>query len=94
MNEVDLVGIGSYTELPGGNVTLEQGYSALLGPLLENIPEQCVLKQHAIKHIHWRYRVEMEEGKNDKGYEITMEIGNSYQTNTIFNCNYITFISK
>ncbi len=67
MDEVDLVGIGSYTELPGGNVIVPAGYSALLGPILERIPEESVLKQHPVKHIHWRHRTEMEEGKNDKG---------------------------
>ena len=72
MDSADLVGIGSYTELPGGNVTIPAGFSSLLAPVLEGIPEECVLKQHPVKHIHWRYRVQMEEGgngKNDKGYE-------------------------
>ena len=61
MHEVDLVGIGSYTELPGGNITLAKGYSSLLQPIVATIPEGNVLKGHAVKHIHWKYRLEMEQ---------------------------------
>ena len=34
MAEVDLMSIGSYTELPGGNIALPQGYSSLLAPII------------------------------------------------------------
>ena len=27
------------------------------------------MKGHPVKQIHWKYRVEMENRKNDKGYE-------------------------
>ena len=67
MNEIDLLGIGSYTELPGGNITLPHGYASILGPIIGTIPEQNILKQHPVKHIHWKYRVEMENLRNDKG---------------------------
>ena len=35
MNEVDLLSIGSYTELPGGNIALPSGYSGILAPILK-----------------------------------------------------------
>ena len=38
MKEIDLMSIGSYTELPGGNIALPQGYSSVLAPTIRNIP--------------------------------------------------------
>ena len=69
MSDIDLLCIGSYTELPGGNITLPHGYASILNPIVSSIPEQNILKGHAVKHVHWKYRVEMENLKNDKGYE-------------------------
>jgi len=63
MNQVDLMSIGSYTELPGGNIALPQGYSSILAPIIKNIPQDNILKQHPIKCIHWKY------GEENDGYE-------------------------
>ena len=66
MHEIDLMSIGSYTELPGGNIALPQGYSSLLTPIIQQIPDELILKQKPIKQIQWRHR----EDKEDKeGYE-------------------------
>ncbi|MCL4163732.1 UNVERIFIED_CONTAM: hypothetical protein GTU68_044991, partial [Idotea baltica] len=54
MDEIDLMEIGSYTELPGGNIQLPGGYSAILGPLMKDIPPECILKGHAVTKIRWR----------------------------------------
>lgn len=69
MDKVDLLGIGSYTELPGGNIRIPSGYSSLIAPIVSAIPEANLLKQHPVKHINWKYRVEMENMRHDKGYE-------------------------
>jgi len=69
LKEADLLSIGSYTELPGGNIALPNGYQSLLGPITQNIPPENILKGKEVKHIHWRYRVELENLKNDRGYE-------------------------
>lgn len=61
MQEVDLIGIGSYTELPGGNIQLPHGYVSLLKPLIKALPANCVLKEKPVKTIHWKYRVEQED---------------------------------
>ena len=61
MQDVDLIGIGSYTELPGGNIQLPHGYVSLLKPLIKALPANCVLKEKAVKTIHWKYRVEQED---------------------------------
>ncbi|KAF5269352.1 hypothetical protein FQA39_LY08744 [Lamprigera yunnana] len=53
MSEIDLLEIGSYTELQGGNVILPDGYSSILEPLTKEIPTDCLLKEHAVKTICW-----------------------------------------
>lgn len=53
MSSVDLVGIGSYVELPGGNVTLPRGYSSILSPIVRPIPKESILMNHVVKTIHW-----------------------------------------
>ena len=55
MKEIDLMSIGSYTELPGGNIALPQGYSSVLAPIIKNIPPENILKQHPITSIQWRW---------------------------------------
>jgi len=64
MNDVDLIGIGSYTELPGGNIQLPYGYVSLLKPLIKSLPSNCIVKDKPIKTIHWKYRVVQEEDGN------------------------------
>ena len=56
----------SYTELPGGNIALPQGYSSILSPILKQIPEELILKQKPIKLIEWRLG---EESDSKEGYE-------------------------
>ena len=105
MHEIDLMSIGSYTELPGGNIALPQGYSSLLTPIIQQvqcsnvpmlqcsnvpmfkcsifqmfkcsnsslltpiiqqIPDELILKQKPIQEIQWRWR---EEKDANEGYE-------------------------
>ena len=61
MDDIDLIGIGSYTELPGGNVELPNGYVSMLKPLIKSLPANCIVKECPVKTIHWKYRVEQEE---------------------------------
>ena len=49
MAEIDLLSIGSYTELPGGNIALPQGYSSLLAPII-NV-RQTASSQDSNNHI-------------------------------------------
>lgn len=54
MNEIDLLELGSYTELQGGNIVLPKGYSSILAPMTQSIqPEQIVLSC-PVKTIHWK----------------------------------------
>jgi len=51
MDEVDLLEMGSYDELQGGNISLPNGYSAILEPVSKHIPKSCILTRHVVTKI-------------------------------------------
>ncbi|XP_022919456.2 spermine oxidase [Onthophagus taurus] len=53
MNEIDLLELGSYTELQGGNITLPQGYSCILEPITRDIPKEKLYLNHPVCTIRW-----------------------------------------
>lgn len=53
MKEIDLMEIGSYTELQGGNIVLPNGYSSILEPLRKVIPKDNILLRHPVKLVKW-----------------------------------------
>ncbi|XP_030756790.1 spermine oxidase [Sitophilus oryzae] len=53
MNEIDLLEVGSYTELQGGNIILPKGYSSILHPLESVIPKENLYRRHPVKLIKW-----------------------------------------
>ncbi|XP_014240838.1 peroxisomal N(1)-acetyl-spermine/spermidine oxidase isoform X2 [Cimex lectularius] len=53
MTEIDLLELGSYTELQGGNITLPSGYSSILDPASKDIPPDKILKGHVVNCIKW-----------------------------------------
>ncbi|KAG5682385.1 hypothetical protein PVAND_011738 [Polypedilum vanderplanki] len=54
MDEIDLLELGSYTELQGGNIILENGYSSILGPLKSGLPPDSILLNCPVKTIKWK----------------------------------------
>ncbi|KAK7085974.1 hypothetical protein SK128_026343 [Halocaridina rubra] len=58
MDDIDLMEIGSYTELPGGNIVLPGGYSSILGPLTKDIADTQLLKGHPVSCVRWRRGLE------------------------------------
>lgn len=54
MDEIDLLELGSYTELQGGNIVLETGYAAILEPIMQHIPADAIVKSCAVKTVHWK----------------------------------------
>lgn len=54
MNEIDLLELGSYQELQGGNIVLPSGYSAILNPLSRHIPSNVIYKNTPVKTINWK----------------------------------------
>jgi len=54
MDEIDLLELGSYTELQGGNIVLPSGYSSILKPLCDPLPPDAIVKSCPVKTIHWK----------------------------------------
>lgn len=50
---LDLAEVGSYTELPGGNISLPTGFSSVLTPLASQIPADKILTGVPVKVIRW-----------------------------------------
>ncbi|KAJ9590453.1 hypothetical protein L9F63_016512, partial [Diploptera punctata] len=55
MEEIDLLELGSYTELQGGNIILPSGYSSILEPVSRQIPSGNICKRRAVVTINWNY---------------------------------------
>lgn len=53
MDEIDLLELGSYTELQGGNIIIPSGYSSILEPLKKNIAPDKILTNHPVQKIVW-----------------------------------------
>ena len=51
---LDLLELGSYTELQGGNIVLPSGYSSILNPLKSTLPPDSILLNCPVKTIKWR----------------------------------------
>lgn len=70
MDEVDLLELGSYTELQGGNIVLPSGYSSILNPLQAALPPESIVLNCPVKTIRWKRR---KSGASDKLDEIQEE---------------------
>lgn len=55
LDDIELSDFGCYAELPGGNLTIPRGYSAILNCLTSSLPPDCILKEHAVKCIYWKH---------------------------------------
>lgn len=53
MDEIDLLELGSYTELQGGNIMIPSGYSSILEPMTKNINPDKILTSYAVKKVIW-----------------------------------------
>jgi spermine oxidase len=51
---LDLLELGSYTELQGGNIVLPSGYSSILNPLRSSLPPDAILLNCPVKTIKWK----------------------------------------
>lgn len=65
MDEIDLLELGSYTELQGGNIMLPSGYSSILEPMTKHIDSSIILTSHPVKKIIWDNR--NNSGQSDDG---------------------------
>uniref|UniRef100_A0A2S2QAS1 Spermine oxidase n=1 Tax=Sipha flava TaxID=143950 RepID=A0A2S2QAS1_9HEMI len=53
MSDVDLVELGSYKELQGGNISLPGGYSSILNPIFNKLPPGCLKLNSQVTKIKW-----------------------------------------
>lgn len=53
MREVDLLELGSYVELQGGNISLSGGYSDILHAVALEIPSEKIVLNHPVSTIKW-----------------------------------------
>jgi hypothetical protein len=53
MSEIDLLELGSYTELQGGNIVLPTGYSSILGPMTKDIPKENIVLRERVLRVEW-----------------------------------------
>ncbi|XP_039282535.1 peroxisomal N(1)-acetyl-spermine/spermidine oxidase [Nilaparvata lugens] len=53
MADIDLLELGSYTELQGGNIALPAGYSSILEPVSRHLPVDSLLLDHGVATIDW-----------------------------------------
>lgn len=67
MNEIDLLELGSYTELQGGNIVLPTGYSSILKPLADDIPDNAIIKSCPVQTIHWKWKMPSDGGGGGTG---------------------------
>lgn len=95
---LDLLELGSYTELQGGNIVLPSGYSSILNPLRNSLPPDSILLNCPVKTIKWKRKktpvtspcglneipeeAEEDDG-NDSDRTITDEPGNSKFDGTV-----------
>lgn len=67
MDDIDLLELGSFTELQGGNIVLPSGYSSILTPLCQSLPPETITTSRPVKTIHWRRK------KNSAGALATVD---------------------
>ncbi|KAI9581178.1 peroxisomal N(1)-acetyl-spermine/spermidine oxidase [Glossina fuscipes] len=85
MNEIDLLELGSYTELQGGNIVLPAGYSSILRPLTAEICKQSIITKCPVKKIHWKRKKTLTGLDTvDEGSECEQDSDDSEKTVTEF----------
>ncbi|XP_066992661.2 spermine oxidase [Anabrus simplex] len=60
MDEIDLLELGSYSELQGGNIVLPSGYSSILEPVSRAIPPGNLLRRCPVTCVRWHYGNEVQ----------------------------------
>lgn len=77
MDDIDLLELGSYTELQGGNITLPSGYSSILTPMCRAIPPDAITLSCSVKTIHWKRK------KTQSGLEQLDEVDSDDSDKTV-----------
>lgn len=92
---LDLLELGSYTELQGGNIVLPSGYSSILAPLKSSLPADSILLNCPVKTIKWKRKKTQltspgglgeipEEAEDDDGNESDRTITDEPTTSALY----------
>lgn len=73
MNDIDLLELGSYVELQGGNISLPKGYSSILNPIVKLIPLEKLLLNHEVTKVTWADADADSEESDDSSHTIVEE---------------------
>lgn len=74
MADIDLIELGSYKELQGGNIALPGGYSSILDPIYNKLPPNCLKLNSRVTKIKWPSGVDSETDSEDSDKTV-IEIG-------------------
>lgn len=87
MSEIDLIELGSYEELQGGNITLPNGYSSILEPL-KVFPQEQLLIDHPVTKIRWKRSKQKNDNESDDSDETVIEedVGTSRNSSRESSC--------
>lgn len=81
MSEIDLLELGSYTELQGGNIQLPGGYSSILAPITSIIPPNKIILNSPVVSIKWNASATSIEGPvTSPGYDSGIEVAANGET--------------
>lgn len=84
MNDIDLLELGSYTELQGGNIVLPSGYSSILKPMCIGIPSEAFTLSKPVRTIHWkRKRSASARSHHGSGLETVEEVDSDDSDKTV-----------
>jgi hypothetical protein len=102
MSDVDLLELGSYAELQGGNIILPGGYSSILEPVKSSIPDENILLDHEVKEIRWskpNYDTQDDDDSDDSDRTVTEDDKKSLKSSKLieilcennikFYCNHL-----
>ena len=86
LDNVDLLELGSYVELPGGNISLPSGYSSILRPLAKDIPPERIIKGQPVNRIKWNYEASNTEAETSS---INPKIEIKTDRKRTYYCDYV-----
>ncbi|KFM82382.1 Peroxisomal N(1)-acetyl-spermine/spermidine oxidase, partial [Stegodyphus mimosarum] len=66
MYDTGLSDFGSYTELPGGNISIPGGFHLVIKFLSDILPKDSIRLQSEVKHIHWKMK-QVSSGEVNEG---------------------------
>ncbi|XP_050443690.1 spermine oxidase [Adelges cooleyi] len=74
MIDIDLIELGSYKELQGGNIALPGGYSSILDPICSKLSSDCIKTNCQVTKIKWPSGIDNAADSDDSDKTV-IEVG-------------------